>query len=600
MALTSVPSAVGGQTSWTVRLVQEPDAERVADDLRTSHELFRALAEHAPIAIFASESGLRLAYVNDRFGEVFGESAENLAGMGWLAQVHDDDQAAVIGAMSKALEGLAQELPLRVVRPGGELRSVLARIVPAPGAAREASFVGTLEDVTERLAVEASLAYQASHDPLTGLPNRRRLLEVLSEDLTASPGRGDERPALLFLDLDDFKQVNDSLGHQAGDALLLEVARRLRRAVREGDLVSRFGGDEFAVLCRGVSDEASAGELARRILDGVTGPMLLGGATVSVSGSLGVVVAGASHAEAEDVLRDADVAMYQAKAAGKNRWALFDEQARRHAQQRVDLARDLRHAVESELLSVHYQPVVRLEADHVGTALAGVEALVRWEHPELGMLPPSDFVALAEETGLVPQLGLNVLRQAARQMVRWREELGPLAPASVSVNVSALQLMQTDFAQTVADVLDQTGLPGSSLCLEITETVVMHDTAAVAACFWSLHELGVRISLDDFGTGFSSLSVLRQLPFDQLKIDRSLLPDLSADTQDPVVAAVVGLGQAMDLVVVAEGVETPEQETELRRLGCPLAQGFLFGRPMAPQQLAQWVRARTAPAVEAR
>ena len=595
MDLTSVPVTSGSSTSWAVRLVQEADAERVADDLRTSHERFRALADRAAGADLAAAAGLRLASVNDRFSEVYGESAERLAGMGWLAQVHPEDRAAVIQAMSLVLEGVAQDLPLRVVRPCGELRSVHARIVPAPSASRDAGFVGTLEDVTDRLASEASLAYQASHDPLTGLLNRRRLLEILSEELYgASGGRSGERPALLFLDLDDFKQVNDSLGHHAGDALLLEVARRLREAVRDCDVVSRFGGDEFAVLCRGVGEEAAATEVARRILEAVTGPVVLGSSTISVSGSIGVVVAGPTHAEAEDVLRDADVAMYQAKAAGKDCWALFDEEARQQAQQRVDLARDLKLAVEQEELSVHYQPVVRLSSGVDGrVVLAGVEALVRWDHREHGAQSPSDFVALAEETGLVPLLGRQVLREAASQMVRWQASLGPLAPPSVSVNVSAIQLRQPDFAQTVAAVLAETGLAGSALCLEITETVVMHDTAAVEACFWQLHELGVKISLDDFGTGYSSLSVLRRLPFDQLKIDRSLLPDLSAHTYDPVVAAVVGLGVAMDLAVVAEGVETLAQVAELRRLGCPLAQGFLFGRPMAPEELELWARSHS-------
>ena len=592
MTATSVPVHVSGRGAWILRLVQEPDVDRVADDLRASHERFRALADRAPIAIFSSESGLRLAYVNDRFSEVFGDGAERLTGMGWLAHVHLEDRGAVIDAMTAVLQGIPQDLPMRVVRRDGEERSVQARIVPVPSARRETGFVGTLEDITERQAWEASLAYQASHDPLTGLLNRRRLLELLSEELR-SPGP--DRPALLFLDLDDFKHVNDSLGHDAGDRLLLEVARRLQEAVREGDVVSRFGGDEFAVLCRGVADEHAATEVARRLLEAVTGPVLLGTSTFAVSGSIGVVVAGRGHAEAEDVLRDADVAMYQAKAAGKDCWALFDEQARLRAQDRVDLARDLRAAVEADELTVHYQPVVRLSVggDSAPT-LVGVEALARWTHPARGPVSPADFIELAEENGLIQQLGSQVLRTACAQMVQWAHVLGAAAPPSVSVNVSALQLRLPGFPEVVARVLEETGLPGHRLCLELTESVIMHDTTLAAAAFWRLHELGVRVAIDDFGTGYSSLSVLRQLPFDQLKIDRSLLPDLSADTGDPVVAAVVALGQALDLDVVAEGVETLEQELELRRLGCPLAQGFLFGRPLPPGQLEDWARTSAA------
>jgi diguanylate cyclase (GGDEF)-like protein/PAS domain S-box-containing protein len=261
-----------GVPGWVVRLVREAEDELVADELRTSHERFRALADRAPIAIFCSEAGLRLAYLNDRSSELFGAPAARLEGMGWLSHVHLEDRPAVIWAMTRALEGDAQELPLRVLRSDGALRSVHARIVPVRDARRDAGFVGTLEDVTERQAFEASLAHQASRDALTGLLNRRRLLELLSEDLVTSRAGCVEPPGLLFLDLDDFKQVNDELGHQAGDALLVEVSRRLREAVREGDVVSRFGGDEFAVLCRGLHDEADAGDVARRVLAAVTGP----------------------------------------------------------------------------------------------------------------------------------------------------------------------------------------------------------------------------------------------------------------------------------------------------------------------------------------
>jgi diguanylate cyclase (GGDEF)-like protein/PAS domain S-box-containing protein len=592
VVLTSVPLQ-DEAPGWVVRLVREPDAERVADDLRTSHERFRALADRAPIAIFCSEAGLRLAYLNDRSSELFGAPATRLEGMGWLSHVHLEDRPAVVWAMTRALEGVSQELPLRILRTDGAQRSVHARIVPVRDARRDAGFVGTLEDVTERQAFEASLAHQASRDALTGLLNRRRLLELLDADLQSSRGGVVESPGLLFLDLDDFKQVNDELGHQAGDALLVEVSRRLREAVREGDVVSRFGGDEFAVLCRGLHDEQDACDVARRVLEAVTGPVVLGTTSVTVSGSLGVVVAGPSHVEAEDVLRDADIAMYQAKSAGKDRWALFDEHARARARERVELAHDLRRAVELDRLEVHYQPVVRLVPAGDRPGLASVEALARWDHERHGPVPPSDFIELAEENGLVPQLGLQVLRRACAQMVAWQTELGADAPRTVSVNVSALQLRHGDFSEAVAQVLHETGLPGSALCLELTETVVMHDEDAVAACFWRLHELGVRIAIDDFGTGYSSLAVLRRLPFDTLKIDRSVVPDFTNDAYDPVVAAVVGLGHAMGLAVVAEGVETLAQAEGLRLLGCPLAQGYLYGRPMPPEQLARWARERS-------
>jgi diguanylate cyclase (GGDEF)-like protein/PAS domain S-box-containing protein len=590
VAFASVPTGTGPAPSWLVRLTHEPDVDRVTQDLRSSNERFRALADRAPIAIFSSESGLRLGYVNDRFSEVYGEAAELLVGTGWLDFVHPDDREAVVEAMAAVLRGNGQELPLRVLRQDGSERSVLARIVPVPSSRRDSGFVGTLEDVTERQAWEQTLAYQASHDPLTGLFNRRRMLELLRDELAAQCSGSRGRPALLFLDLDDFKLLNDSMGHEAGDHLLLEVARRMEGAVREGDVVSRFGGDEFAVLCRNVADERAAAELARRLLQAVTGTIPLGSTTVPVSGSVGVVLAQTDRTEAEDMLRDADVAMYQAKAAGKDCWALFDEGARRQAQQRLDLARDLRAAVEQGHLTVEYQPIVRLgPRSDDSPRLASVEALVRWSHPARGMVSPEEFIELAEKNGLITQLGLQVLRTACRQMVRWQERLGAGAPPSVSVNVSAVQLREPDFPDVVRTILRETGLPGSALCLELTETVVMQDPTAAAASFRRLHELGVRVSIDDFGTGHSSLSLLRQLPFDQLKIDRSLLADLGSRNDDPVVAAVVALGRAMDMVVVAEGVETQDQVAELHGLGCPLAQGYYFGEALPPQAVEAWV-----------
>ena len=592
VTLTTVPVA-GARQGWVLRLVPEHDVEAIAAGLLVSHERFRALADKAPIAIFSSNSGARLSYVNDVFAAVCSDSPDRLVGTGWLSSVHAADRPQVLDAMTAVLSGIPQELPLRVVRPDGEVRSLRARVVPVSTAQRDAGFVGTLEDVTERQEWEATLAYQASHDPLTGLLNRRRLLELLGEQMALSR-RSDNQPALLFLDLDNFKQINDSLGHDAGDRLLLEVAERLRQAVREGDVVSRFGGDEFAVLCHGVVDEAAASEVARRLLEAVTLPVILGSRPVHVSGSLGVVLAGPAYVDAEDVLRDADVAMYQAKAAGKDCWALFDEAARLRARDRIELAHDLREAVETGQLSVHYQPVVGLEPDsQAPPRLVSVEALARWAHPERGMVPPGEFIELAEETGLVAALGLQVLRAACQQMVQWHATLGDLAPSSVSVNVSAVQMRQADLPEIVAGVLLETGLPAAALTLELTETVVMSDTVTAAASFERLHSMGVRIAIDDFGTGYSSLSVLRTLPFDLLKIDRSLLTGLTEGTDDPIVAAVVALGTALDLDVIAEGVETLEQVQELRRLGCPLAQGFLFARPMAPEALEGWALAFT-------
>ena len=583
VVLRSQPVAGG----WVVRLTALADAARFADDLRLSRERFLAVADRAPVGIFFSDVGLRLGYVNDAFAAVFAAAPESLLGMHWLDAVHPEQRQLLTDAMIETLDGHSREVSVRVRRPGGQERTGQVRLVPVRTERHAAGFVGTLEDVTDRLGYEARLEHQAAHDPLTGLVNRRGLLAALHARMAGSGSqRSQDAATLLFLDLDDFKLVNDSLGHEAGDALLVEIGRRLVAAVREGDVVSRFGGDEFALLCPGAPDTASALDLAGRVMDAVTAPLLLAGMPLDVSGSLGVVVVSSDHVEAEDVLRDADAAMYMAKAAGKDCWVLFDDRAREQHRRRHDLVADLRHALETEQLSVAYQPVVRLGAAVVGAPYA-VEALCRWEHPTRGMVSPQEFVTLAEENGLVGTLSRQVLRSACRQVAQWQRQHGALAPSRVCVNVSPLQLRQPGFVEEVARVLTETGLPGSSLCLELTESAVMEDPTVAAASFAALRELGVRVAIDDFGTGYSSLALLRTLPVDLLKIDRSFLAEISEDSAARVVAAVVGLGQALGLEVVAEGVETPAQVIELERLGCGLAQGYLFSRPQTAAQVQQ-------------
>ncbi len=583
-----VPSVLRSQpvgSAWVVRVTALADAARFDDDLRLSRERFLAVTDRAPVGIFFSDVGLRLGYVNDAFAAVFATSPEALLGMRWLDQLSGEEQQALTGAMVEALAGETRELFVRVRRRHGEERTAHVRLMPVRTERRAAGFVGTLEDVTDRLGYEASLEHQAVHDPLTGLVNRRGLLAALNERMSEGGGqRTGDAATLLFLDLDDFKFVNDSLGHEAGDALLAEVGRRLVEAVREGDVVSRFGGDEFALLCPGAPDSAAALDLAGRVMDAVTAPVVVAGVRLDVSGSLGVVVVSQDHREAEDVLRDADAAMYMAKAAGKDCWVLFDDAAREQHRRRHDLVLDLRHALDADQLSVAYQPVVRLGAAVAGAPYA-VEALCRWQHPTRGMINPQEFVALAEENGLVGQLSRQVLRAACRQVASWQRAHGALAPSRVCVNVSPLQLRQQGFVEEVARVLRETGLVGSSLCLELTESAVMEDPTLAAASFAALRELGVRVAIDDFGTGYSSLALLRTLPVDLLKIDRSFLAEISEDSAARVVAAVVGLGQALGLEVVAEGVETPAQVIELERLGCGLAQGFLFSRPLTAAQV---------------
>ena len=410
---------------------------------------------------------------------------------------------------------------------------------------------------------------QLLRDPLTGLPSRvlfRARLQQAIEGLQRRPG---ERVAVLFLDLDRFKVINDSLGHDAGDRLIAAVAERLRNTLRRHELIARFGGDEFAILCEGIRDEEHARTAAERVLRALATPFQLPhGETVSVA-SVGIAVTADPETDPDELVRDADAAMYRAKEDGGARVMLFDEVTRVRALSRLHMENALRAAVERDELRVYFQPEVA-----VGTGeIVGVEALVRWQHPERGLLAPGEFIPLAEETGLILPVGEWVLREACRRAKDWDGLL-------LRVNVSARQLTRGDLSAVVAEALEATGLEPARLCLEITESVLVDDPVASARTLAQIETLGVAIAVDDFGTGYSSLEQLRRFPVDCVKIDRSFVRGIGDSPEDAaIVAAVIELGHVLGLTVTAEGVETTEQHDRLRELGCDDAQGFLFGRP---------------------
>jgi diguanylate cyclase (GGDEF)-like protein len=432
----------------------------------------------------------------------------------------------------------------------------------------------------ERKRSEVQLAHLALHDPLTGLPNRALFLDRLGVALDRSR-RTSASVAVLFLDVDNFKEVNDSLGHAAGDRVLAALADRLRAMLRPMDTVARFGGDEFTFLFEELASEREVVLIAERISRVASAPIRLDSGEALITVSIGIAMVADPNIPPETVIREADAAMYRAKELGRSRYELFDEGSRARAMERLEMEAALRLAIERSELRVHYQPRVALE-DTV--QVTGFEALVRWEHPERGLLGPSEFLPLAEETGLVLGIGEFVIEQALGQLSRWRATNPEL---TISVNLSSRQLEDTSLVATLAGALRGRGTDPNALCIEITETALTDHPDLAARVLDALKTLGVRLAIDNYGTGLGSLANLKEMPFDMLKIDASFIGDLVDDPgQGPVVGAVVELAHALGLNVIAEGVETDAQLNQIRRLGCDGAQGFLFGRPV-PEDEAQ-------------
>ena len=466
---------------------------------------------------------------------------------------------------------------LRVVRRDGRevWLSVSGRALN-PEDAGFTSYVVSFTDISERRAIAERLEHDATHDPLTGLANRTLVLDKL----TALRGLGHSSAAVLFIDLDKFKVINDSLGHAVGDSVLKICGERLRRSVRRGDVVGRLGGDEFVVLAPDVHGEPEVRALAESLRDTLTRPVSVYGRKLHVDASIGIVLATAADQRAsEELLRDADVAMYQAKTLGRSRYEFFDVELRMRLQRRLRLEQDLRDAVQHGRLWAAYQPVVDLRTDEI----VAVEGLLRWTHPVHGPISPTEFIALAEESDLINLLGAHILRETTRELAGRRKQG---VQADLKINLSTRQLDDTGLVRAVESALHTTGLPPSALCLEITESALMRDSALAGETLAALRNLGVRLAIDDFGTGYSSLAQLQKLTLDTLKIDRSFVSRLgeSADAE-AIVTSIIAMAHAVKLTVVAEGVETKEQLELLRELGCDQAQGYYFGKPAPAHEL---------------
>ncbi|HEX2040256.1 MAG TPA: EAL domain-containing protein [Acidimicrobiales bacterium] len=577
-------ASVVSVASW--RLVEDGHRKSRAA-LEASERRFRALIEQSTDVVTVVEADGTIVYDSPSSARVLGHGPDERLGSNGFEYVHPDDVPMALRTFDRLLQtaGSVAKMELRAPHCDGSWRWLEVSVTNLLHEPAVEGIVVNFRDITERKALAEQLVHQAFHDPLTGLANRALLLDRIEHALSGTRRKEGARLAVLYLDLDDFKTVNDGLGHEAGDTILRMTGERIAAALRPGDTACRLGGDEFAVLLEDLPNPAMAYEIGGRLLEELRNPFELETGLVSLNASLGIVLGRGGDEDAAELLRNADLAMYRAKGQGKGRFEIYEAGMHAAVVERLALKADLRRAVDAGEFEPHYQPIVDLRTG----ATVGVEALVRWNHPERGILPPAAFIDLAEETALIVPIGIQVLRQACADAAGWRRRLGEHAPRSVSVNLSVRQLQHPRVVDDVAAALRDSGLPSEALVLELTESTLLDDADAAAARLEELKALGVRMALDDFGTGYSSLSYLGRFPVDVLKIDKSFVDSLG-DTpgeRSALVGAIVGLGTTLGVQVTAEGIEGAEQLSHLLQLGCQLGQGFYFARPLAAAGLEE-------------
>jgi diguanylate cyclase (GGDEF)-like protein/PAS domain S-box-containing protein len=558
------------------------------DALREAHERFRSAFENAPIGMAMIDLDGHIIRANPALGAIVGQAPTTLTGTSAHDLIHPEQRDAGAAEMRQLMDTGSEGYRIETRYLHCDEREVWVSVSVScvcDDENRPLYLIAQVEDVTEHRALRERLAYAAIHDPLTALPNRELFMDRLEMTLRRC-GRTQGTVAVMFLDIDRFKLINDSLGHDVGDRILCAVADRLCAVMRESDTLARFGGDEFTVLCADVNDENDALEVAQRLVMAMREPLALPSGETFVSLSVGIALSGNGPESGAELLRNADVAMYRAKERGPARIEIYATDNEQSVVSRLRTSNELHRALERDELELHYQPVVDLQTQ----TLVGMEALVRWQHPTRGLLLPYEFITLAEDSGLIVPLGAWVLHEACRQTAAWtrlRADAGVnTAGLSISVNVSALQLAEPGFPTLVAEALDLSGLSSDRLWLEITESALMRDADEAVLILQSLRDLGLHVEIDDFGTGYSSLSYLQRFPVETLKIDRSFVDDLDQRSENAaIVRAILGLGDSLGLAVIAEGVERPVQATRLQALGCQLGQGYLFGKPRPARAL---------------
>jgi diguanylate cyclase (GGDEF)-like protein/PAS domain S-box-containing protein len=571
------------------------EAELAAQHLRqleASERRFHSAFTHASIGMALMSVDGRILQANAALRSLLGRADEQLRGHDLREFAGEADRCALHSGLARmtdhGCETFALEMRCRGAAGAEVWVAAHCSFFSEPGASTPCLIL-QLQDITARRKAEAGLHQLAFNDSLTGLPNRRRFGELLAQAVAGAQQDASQGFAVMFFDFDRFKLVNDTLGHAAGDEFLIQVSRRIRDSVRPADAVARLGGDEFAVLAYRVQHERDVLTLADRTLQALRQPITVAGSELTASASIGITTSAFGYACADDVLRDADIAMYRAKTTGKGRYALFDKTLHAELTQRVRLEADLRRAIDNDQLSLHYQPLY----DLTNSRLIGLEALARWVHPELGPIGPDTFIPIAEETGLIAPLTDFVLHRACSQLRQWQRSDPSCAKLTVNVNISAKDVGHTGLVARITHALVASRLEPQYLTIELTESTLMERLDVALPMLQELRALGVGLAVDDFGTGYSSLAHLSTLPVDSLKVDRSFIRDLRSDTREAaVVRAVVNLGHSLGKVVVAEGIETASQFAQLRDMGCQAGQGYHLSRPLPATGIEELLRTR--------